>query len=126
MAIDELLKDTTALFVEDDQQSREIFGRLLSSRVGCVHQAANGQEGLEMFCRFNPDVVITDLEMPIMNGVEMIRHIRDLGHKTPIIITTGYVDDEHSTELANRTLIKPIIFSRLMDALKECIAERFS
>jgi CheY-like chemotaxis protein len=124
MAIDEILKDISVLFVEDDQPSREVFSRLLSARVGCVHQAANGQDGLEIFLRLTPDIVITDLEMPVMNGMEMIRKIRDLGYKTPIIITTGYVDDEHSTELANRTLVKPVVFARLLEALKECISER--
>jgi YesN/AraC family two-component response regulator len=124
MTIDDLLKNLTVLFVEDDQPSREIFSRLLSTRVGCVHQAANGQDGLKMFCQFNPDVVITDLEMPIMNGMDMIRSIRDLGYKTPIIITTGYIDDEHSTDLANHTLIKPVVFSRLVEAIEECIPEQ--
>lgn len=122
----EIIKNMKVLFVEDEQISRETFGRLLSARVGSVHLAANGQEGLELFSRFAPDVVITDLEMPVMNGMEMIRRIRELRHDTPIIITTGYDDDEHATDLANRTLIKPIIFSRLMDALKECICERMA
>lgn len=126
MTCDETLQKMTVLFVEDEPLARKTFGRLLSARVGTVHLAANGQEGLEMFCQFTPDVVITDLEMPVMNGTEMIRRIRERGHDTPIIITTGYDDDEHLTDLANRTLIKPIIFSRLMEALKECLCERQS
>lgn len=42
----------------------------------------------------------------------------------PIIITTGYDDDQHQTDLADRTLIKPIIFSALLDALESCVMQR--
>jgi CheY-like chemotaxis protein len=120
----DLLKNMSALFVEDEEMSRATIGRLLSTRFANVFLAENGRDGLEKFSRLHPDVVITDLEMPVMSGMEMIRRIRELGPKIPIIITTGYDDDEHTTDLADRTLVKPIIFSKLLDAVESCVQER--
>jgi CheY-like chemotaxis protein len=124
MIVSEKLKTMSVLFAEDDEMSRSTIGRLLSTRFANVYLAENGRAGLEKFGSLHPDVVITDLEMPVMNGMEMIRRIRELGPEIPIIITTGYDDDEHATDLADRTLVKPIIFSKLMDAVESCVQER--
>ncbi len=124
MSAAEMLKNMTVLLVEDEQFPREAIGRFLKSQVAAVHLAANGLEGLELFSTVQPDVVITDLEMPVMNGLEMIRKIRTLGRTVPIIIVTGYDDDQHKTDLADRTLIKPIVFSKLLEALESCLKEQ--
>lgn len=118
------LKKMSVLYVEDDEVSREAIGRMLSSKIGAVRLAANGQEGLDAFIKDPPDMVITDLEMPVMNGLEMIRRIRGMGHNIPIIITTGYDDCDHRSDLAIRTLIKPIIFKKLIEALEDCVKDR--
>ncbi len=124
MSTGAVLKNLTVLYVEDEEFPRESIARFLSTKVAAVHLASNGREGLEAFLRHQPDVVITDLEMPVMNGIEMIRRIRGLENVIPIIITTGYDDDQHQTDLADRTLIKPIIFSALLDALESCVMRR--
>jgi CheY-like chemotaxis protein len=124
MIVSEKLKTMSVLFAEDEEMSRNTIGRLLSTRFAKVFLAENGREGLEKFSSLHPDVVITDLEMPVMSGMEMIRRIRELGPEIPIIITTGYDDDEHATDLADRTLVKPIIFSKLIDAVESCVKER--
>lgn len=118
------MNNLTVLLVEDEPFPREAIGRFLQSQVAAVHLAANGQEGLEMFSTYQPDVIITDLEMPVMNGLEMIRRIRALERTVPIIIVTGYDDDLHKTDLADRTLIKPIVFSALLEALESCLKKQ--
>lgn len=124
MSAVDMLKNLTVLLVEDEPFPREAIGRFLQSQVAAVHLAANGQEGLELFTRHQPDVVITDLEMPGMNGLEMIRRIRAVSRNIPIIIATGYDDDQHKTDLADWTLIKPIVFSALLEALEFCLSAR--
>jgi CheY-like chemotaxis protein len=124
MDISDKLKNMTVLFVEDEEMSRTTIGRLLSTRFANVLLAENGKEGLAAFNSHHPDVVITDLEMPVMTGMEMIQRIREIGRDVPIIITTGYDDEEHATDLADRTLVKPILFSKLMDAVVACVRER--
>ena len=67
----EILRELTLLYVEDEEEIREQLSRFLRRRVGTLYTAANGKEGLEMFRQHQPDLVITDIEMPIMNGLEM-------------------------------------------------------
>lgn len=124
MSAVETMNNLTVLLVEDEPFPREAIGRFLQSQVAAVHLAANGQEGLELFSTYQPDVIITDLEMPVMNGLEMIRRIRALERNVPIIIVTGYDDDLHKTDLADRTLIKPIVFSALLEALESCLKKQ--
>lgn len=119
-----LLKNLTVLLVEDEKLPRESIGRFLATKVAAVYLAENGVEGLELFRLHHPDVVITDLEMPAMSGIEMIRRIRGMGDSLPIIITTGFDDDQHRCDLADRVLIKPIIFNTLLDTLVSCVRQR--
>jgi DNA-binding response OmpR family regulator len=122
----EQLKKMSVLFVEDDENSRITIGKFLAARFAKVFLACNGEEGLAEFNRHRPDMVVTDLEMPLMNGMEMIRRIREMGHTIQIVITTGNYNEEYDISLVNRTLIKPIILNTLMDALESCVREQQS
>ena len=125
MTATERLKQMTVLFAEDEDLPRKSIGNFLKRQVGTLDVAENGKVALELFLAHRPAVIITDLEMPVMNGMEMIQAIRDMEISVPIIITTGYDDDEHRCELADRTLIKPIIFSKLLETIEECIREHY-
>ena len=125
MTATERLKQMTVLFAEDEDLPRKSIGNFLKRQVGALDVAENGKVALELFLAHRPAVIITDLEMPVMNGMEMIQAIRDMEISVPIIITTGYDDDEHRCELADRTLIKPIIFSKLLETIEECIREHY-
>jgi len=84
--------------------------------------ASNGSEGLQLYQENQPDVVITDLEMPVMNGMEMVAKIRQLNQYTPIIITTAYDDKAHQCQDANCTILKPISFMVLLKSVQDCVA----
>lgn len=118
------LSELTALYVEDEPVARMSIGTFLKRQVGALHTAENGKEGLELFETHRPRVVITDLEMPVMNGMEMIRRIRELDDGTPIIITTAYDDEAHRCDLADRVILKPIIFNELLKVINDCLEER--
>ena len=66
---------------------------------------------------FSPNVVITDLNMPLMNGSDLIMHINKLYPNTPIIVTSGFVDDLENPEFVYKVFEKPILFSELLDAI---------
>lgn len=121
MTAEELLKDITLLYVEDEDVARLAIGGFLKRKVGMLHMAENGQEGLELFLANHPTVVVTDLEMPVMNGIEMIKQIRQMNNGTPIIITTAYDDEAHRCEMADCIIIKPVIFSELLATIVSCI-----
>ncbi|HEY4744713.1 MAG TPA: response regulator [Desulfuromonadaceae bacterium] len=125
MTAGERLKQMTVLFAEDEYLPRKSIANFLKRQVGKLEVAENGRQGLALFMAHRPGIVITDLEMPEMNGMEMVRAIREMETSVPIIITTGYDDDEHRCELADRILIKPVVFGKLLETIEECVAERY-
>jgi len=118
------LKQLSLLYVEDEDIARLSIGGFLRRYVETLLLASNGSEGLQLYQEKDPAVVITDLEMPVMNGMEMIRRIRALDHDIPIIITTAYDDDAHYCPEADMTILKPISFMELLQAVKNCLAAR--
>ncbi len=124
MVMTDELKQLALLYVEDEDIARLSIGTFLRRQVGELLLAANGSEGLQLYQEKRPAVVITDLEMPIMNGMEMIRRIRALDHSIPIIITTAYDDDAHYCPEADMIILKPISFMELLQAVKDCLAAR--
>ena len=120
----EELKNMMVLYVEDEEIARLSIGNFLRRQVGDLLLAANGDEGLRLYEEHRPAVVITDLEMPVMNGMTMIRKIRELNHQIPIIITTGYDDESHQCPDADLTILKPISFMELLQAVLDCVAAR--
>jgi DNA-binding response OmpR family regulator len=78
------------LFVEDDASFAFVVkGSLELNGNYEVQTASNGKEGLELYEKFNPDVIVADIEMPILNGMEMIRRIRKKDVFIPILFATG-------------------------------------
>ena len=118
------LKQLSLLYVEDEDIARLSIGGFLRRYVETLLLASNGSEGLQLYQEKDPAVVISDLEMPVMNGMEMIRRIRALDHDIPIIITTAYDDDAHYCPEADMTILKPISFMELLQAVKDCLAAR--
>lgn len=120
----ELLKQVRMLYVEDEDIARMAVHNFLKRFAGEVHVATNGAEGLALYQAHRPAVVVTDLEMPVMNGMEMISRIRDLDRQIPIIITTAYDDEAHQCPQADRVILKPIRFMELLGAVEEMVAAR--
>lgn len=91
-------KDIKVLYVEDDHLEREQAEQYLKKIFNTVIVAANGKEGLEFYKNNYFDVVVTDINMPVMDGVEMIQKIRELSPDQAIIVTSAYdfSDNLHS------------------------------
>lgn len=121
----ELFKKIKLLYVEDEQKIRETLLKSLKRQIGNVITAKDGAEGLEMFKQHNPDIVITDIRMPMMNGLDMARQIKAIRCDVPIIITTGHNDEEFfltSIDIGIDKYFKKPIF---MEDLFGCL-ERFA
>ena len=84
------------LFVEDDAPFAFIIkGSLELTGIYHVQTASNGKEGLDAYYSFNPDVIVADIEMPVMDGMEMIAQIRKNDETIPILFATGYTNAQH-------------------------------
>ncbi|MDR2232811.1 MAG: response regulator transcription factor, partial [Tannerella sp.] len=79
------------LYIEDDQAMRYAIKNELEDKITGyeVIEAVNGLEGLKLFAETKPDIVVTDLEMPVMDGMEVVKRIREVDARIPILITTS-------------------------------------
>lgn len=126
---DSLLVNLKVLYVEDEEFHREQLGIFLKRRVGKLYLAENGEDGLNKFKEFNPDIVITDLKMPQMDGIEMAKKIREMDKVCAIIITTAFSDVETILQAVNvgidKYVIKPIKNDELMEAMENAAVKIF-
>ena len=88
------LSNLRVLLVEDDLDTLRQMEIMLRRRCGKVYTANNGKLGIKAYESVDPDVIITDLKMPLMGGIEMSRKIREKDRETPIIITTAFDDKD--------------------------------
>jgi len=87
------MEKTKLLFVEDDVSFAFIIkGSLELTGIYQVQTASDGKEGLDAYYSFNPDVIVADIEMPVMNGMEMIEQIRKNDKMIPILFATGHTN----------------------------------
>lgn len=120
----EYLKTLTVLYVEDDEATRFSVERLLKRSVGTLVAASQGAEGLEAFRVHAPQIVITDILMPVMDGLDMAQEIRALNRSVPIIITTAFEQSDYLMRAidigVDRYVTKPIMAEKLHAALMDC------
>ncbi|GAB6081503.1 sigma-54 dependent transcriptional regulator [Desulfuromonas carbonis] len=86
------LKHLTLLFVEDQNLLRHALADLLAPHFGKLLLAANGREALEIFQRENPDLVLTDIIMPEMDGITLTEELSQLSPETPVIFYSAFSD----------------------------------
>lgn len=86
------------LIVEDEVRIRTGIAKLISTHTvhTVVGEGKNGQEGLEMILRFHPDLVISDIRMPIMDGLTMVKEAREKGADCHFVILSGYSEFEYA------------------------------
>ncbi|MBF0317417.1 MAG: response regulator [Nitrospirae bacterium] len=111
----------TLLYVEDEAMVKEASIKSLKRRFKEVYTAANGEEGLELYKKYRPDIVLTDIFMPIQNGIEMIRHIREIDKDIPIVVITALTEDTYMTQAKEHSIqeyfVKPIKEEQFLESL---------
>jgi len=94
MTRQERLKRLKVLYVEDEKSLAEMMERAIGRHFAAFRLASDGEEGLKLFLDFRPDLVITDITMPKMDGLEMGQRIHELSPETPLIVLSAYSDKE--------------------------------
>jgi len=83
----------TILIIEDEADILALLSSLLASEGYNVVSACNGRQGLDKFQEHNPDLILTDVRMPIMDGIEVLREVKTKESDTEVIILTGHSDE---------------------------------
>ena len=119
------LKTLTVLYVEDDTDTRKQFTEFLKRPVGTLITAADGAEGLDAFIKHSPDIVVTDILMPKMDGLTMAHEIRSLAPTVPIIAVTAFEQTDYLMRAINigvdKYVTKPVNSYLLFESLLECV-----
>ena len=107
-----MMYDIKLLIVEDDKIISSIYKRVLEKTIANIILANNGKEGLELYKQHKPDLILTDIKMPIMNGLDMIKEIREINKEVRIIIMSAYGESRYFLNAIESGvkgfLIKPI------------------
>ena len=120
--MNKILKNITVLLVEDDSDSKKIMHDVLSDNFEKVFTAQNGDEGLKKFKKYNPNMVITDVFMPISDGLDMTRYIKEISKDTPVIVLSAHSEKETLLKAidvgVDKYLIKPIMADDLLKTIE--------
>jgi len=121
---DQKKHDISVLYVEDEPATREEVAEILQRRVREVFTARDGREGLSFFRERAPDLVVTDIRMPVMDGLRMARTIREENKGALIIVTTAHSDASDMLEAidisVDQYVVKPVSVEKFAGALDKC------
>ncbi|MCB0804828.1 MAG: response regulator [Bacteroidales bacterium] len=115
--------DISVLFVEDEELLRAIYERILDKIVARLYIAENGKAGLEAYHKYQPDLIITDIMMPVMDGLEMVENIRQTDNSVRLVILSAYGEAEYFMDAikigVNSFLLKPVETKKLISLVEE-------
>ena len=118
----DILKNFTILYVEDDDMVRKNAVEYLSRISKNVLEAKDGKEAIAIWKNEKPDIIITDISMPKLNGLDMASYIRTHDKNVQIIVATAHSDTEYLMQAVElqlvKYIIKPITKEKLLDALE--------
>lgn len=113
----------TLLYVEDDEALREQFMRVLKPRFKQVYEAADGVQALEKYEQYHPDMMLVDINLPKVDGLEVIERVRESDKDTPIIVLSAYSDQEKLLRAItlglSGYLVKPVPHKKLLALFDE-------
>lgn len=119
------LKALTILYAEDEIGIRKNIMKTLSYYAKEVYEASNGKEALDLYEEKKPDIILSDIHMPIMDGIEFIKKVRVKDKKTPVVMITAHTDKKYLLEAVElhmeKYIVKPINTRMLFEVLGKCI-----
>ena len=111
----------TILYVEDEKGVQDNLSKFLKHFSSELYLASNGKDGLELYKQYNPDIVISDIQMPIMDGIEMTKAIKQINMDQYVIFTTAFNDNDFFIEAIELQvegyILKPIDLDKLEEKI---------
>lgn len=118
----------SVLIIDDEALFLEAVVKVLARHGITAHGAADGIEGLESLARLKPDVVVLDLKMPGLGGLEVLKRIKETDPLLPVIMLTGHGTVQSGIEAMDLSafdfLLKPVAVEKLVEAIEEAIRSR--
>ncbi|MDD2698498.1 MAG: response regulator transcription factor [Arcobacteraceae bacterium] len=115
------LENLSILYAEDEEVLRDAMKLIIADSVKEFYLAKNGEEAYDIYHEKKPDILLIDINMPFMTGIEVVRKIRETDHTIRVIMITAFSDVENllnATELKlTKYLVKPFFGHDLFDAL---------
>ena len=116
------------LVIEDDSFDRLALIKMLELKFekSNLYEASDGQEGFEKYLSIKPNIILTDIRMPKVNGVEMIEKIRKIDKKTPIVVVSAYEKQLFNLQGLDISdyILKPITLLHLYNSVYSCLDEQ--
>lgn len=123
----EKLKNLKLLYIDDEDFIRANAVEYLEFYCDNVYEACDGEDGLKKYEEYKPDIIITDIKMPKLNGLDMVKEIRKKDKTAKIIVATAFLETCYLLEAVElglvKYLIKPITEDKLLPILKSCIVD---
>ena len=117
----------TILYVEDDLGIRGYFVEFLKRYCKNIYESDNAEEALKLYHKYNPDILLLDINLPAMSGIELAHIIRQSDKKIRILMSTAYTNTEFMLKAIElditRYLIKPVTSHDLFEAFEKAIKE---
>ena len=117
----EYAKDIKVLYVEDNEDTRENAVSILSKMFPYMQVAVDGEDALNNYEKNGADLLITDLEMPKMSGLELIKKLKDKDEELAVLITSAYDDNDYLSRAislgVDGYIVKPIMFEPFLELL---------
>lgn len=125
--LDNKLKKHSVLYAEDDEGIRKSYEMILRKLCGPLRCAADGNEAFSLYSEKKPDILIADIKMPYIDGLQLIKKIRNVDKDIRILMTTAYTDEQYTLQAIeldiSRYLVKPVMLENLKGALYKCVRE---
>lgn len=119
------LEEISVLYVEDDCDVHKQTLEFLGMHFRHVYSAFDGRQGLMLFQEKHPDVVLTDIRMPVMDGLDMAAKIKELQPNIPVIVITAYYEAEYLIKAIDigidKYVTKPTDGGKLLEAIYKCV-----
>lgn len=125
MPLNRSTENIKLLYVEDDEIARENAVEYLENYFNTIYEASNAIDALKLYKEHKPQIIISDISMPKLNGLEFVKEIRKTDKKTQIILVTAFCTKEYLLEAIElglvKYLVKPVEENSLKEALNLCL-----
>ena len=112
----------TILLADDCEMLGVALGELIARTANLLERVKDGGELFERACALRPDIIVSDISMPIMNGLDVMRRLKEYGLSARFIFVTGHADEQLATEALSEGaagfLVKPVVTEDMREAIQ--------